>query len=87
MDFALQVTKLSRVETQMNGIDNHVDFMVKKASKKLYYLRVLCRSGVAQDSILKVYLNAVRPVLACCPCMVGYSGLYPMLSRESKEGL
>ena len=37
--------------------------MVKKASKKLYSLRILCRAGVAQDNILKVYLSTVRPVI------------------------
>ena len=41
----------------------HVDFIVKKASKKLHSLRILCRAGVAQDNILKVYLSTVRPVL------------------------
>ena len=43
--------------------NNDVDFIVKKASKKLYSLRILCRAGVAQDKILKVYLSTVRLVL------------------------
>ena len=42
---------------------SNVDFIVKKASKKLYSLRILCRAGVAQDHILKVYQSTVRPVL------------------------
>ena len=42
--------------------NNHADVIVKKASKKLYSLRILCRAGVAQDNILKVYLSTVRPV-------------------------
>ena len=42
--------------------NNHADFILKKASK-LYSLRILCRVGVAQDNILKVFLSTVRPVL------------------------
>ncbi len=41
----------------------HVDYIIKKASKKLYSLRVLRRAGVEKDNILKVYLTTVRPVL------------------------
>ena len=57
---------------------NHpcIDFIVKKASKKLYSLRILCRAGVAQDNILKVYLSTVRHVLACCLCMASFTVLY-----------
>ena len=43
--------------------NNNVDFIVKKASKKLFSLRISCRPGVAQDHILKVYLSTVRPVI------------------------
>ena len=43
--------------------NNNVDFIVKKASKKLYSLRISCWPGVAQDHILKVYLSTVRPVI------------------------
>ncbi len=41
----------------------HVDYIIKKASKKLYSLRVLRRAGVEKDNILKVYLTTVQPVL------------------------
>ena len=41
----------------------YVDYIVKKASKKLYSLRVLRRAGVEKDNILKVYLTTIRPVL------------------------
>ena len=39
----------------------HVEHIIKKASKKLYSLRVLRRAGVEKDNILKVYLTTVRP--------------------------
>ena len=35
--------------------NSHVDYIYKKASKKLYSLRILRRSGVDQASMLKVY--------------------------------
>ncbi|KAL9966711.1 hypothetical protein ACROYT_G024828, partial [Oculina patagonica] len=41
----------------------HIDYITKKACKKLYSLRVLRRAGVSQANILKIYLSTVRPVL------------------------
>ena len=35
--------------------NSHVDYIYKKASKKLYSLRILRRAGVDQASMLKVY--------------------------------
>jgi hypothetical protein len=43
--------------------NKHVDYIYKKACKKLYSLRVLRRAGVEQRNILKVYLTTIRPVL------------------------
>ena len=40
-----------------------MDYIVKKACKKLYSLRVLRRAGVSRASILKVYLTTIRPAL------------------------
>ena len=39
----------------------HVDYIVKKACKKIYSLRVLRRAGVSKTIILKV--TTIRPVL------------------------
>ena len=41
----------------------HVDYIIKKACKKLYSLRVLRRARVSQPNILRIYLSTVRPVL------------------------
>ena len=41
----------------------HVDYIIKKACKKLYSLSVLRRARVSQPNILRIYLNTVRPVL------------------------
>ncbi|CAB3993653.1 Hypothetical predicted protein [Paramuricea clavata] len=43
--------------------NKHVDYIYKKACKKLYSLRVLRRAGVQQRNILKVDLTTIRPVL------------------------
>ena len=40
-----------------------IDYIVKKSSKKLYSLRLLKRSVVEPENILKVYLSTIRPVL------------------------
>ena len=40
---------------------SHVDCIVKKACKKIYSLRVLCRAGVSKTITLKV--STIRPVL------------------------
>ncbi len=48
------------------GSDLHtsnVDHIIKKASKKLYLLRVLRRAGFEKDNIQKVYSTTVRPML------------------------
>jgi hypothetical protein len=44
--------------------NTHIDYISKKACKRLYSLRILRRAGVASLSILKVYLTIIRPVLA-----------------------
>ena len=41
----------------------HVDYIIKKACKKLHSLRVLRRARVSQPNTLRIYLSTVRPVL------------------------
>ena len=44
--------------------NSHVEYITKKAYKKLYSLRVLRGAGVCrQANILKIYLSTIRPVL------------------------
>ena len=43
--------------------NSHVDYITKKACKKLYSLRVLRRARVSQSNMLRIYLGSVRPVL------------------------
>ena len=41
----------------------HIEHTVTEASKRLYFIRVLKRSGVDQCSFMKVYTTCLRPVL------------------------
>ena len=43
--------------------NGHVEYICKKACKKLYSLYILCRAGVDQGSMLKVYTSSVRSLL------------------------
>jgi len=41
----------------------HVEYVIAKAAKRLYALRLLKRAGVMPKHLLKVYLCSVRSVL------------------------
>ena len=41
----------------------HIDYVSKKASKRLYSLRILKKVGVNREGILKVYLKTISPIL------------------------
>ena len=43
--------------------NSDVEYITKRACKKLYSLRVQHRVGVCHSNILKMYLSMVRPVL------------------------
>ena len=43
--------------------NTHMDYIFKKACKRLHSLRILKRAGVASLNILKVYLTIIRPIL------------------------
>lgn len=42
--------------------DDHVATIINKASKRLYYLRQLKRSGLSAKELIKVYLTMIRPI-------------------------
>ena len=54
--------------------NDHAEYITKKATKKIYSLRVLCKAGVEPSNILKVYLTTIRPVFRiCCTGVAKYS--------------
>ena len=42
---------------------DHVDYIYKKSSKRLYFIRLLKKSRVECNSIVKIYLVLIRPIL------------------------
>ena len=50
----------------------HVEYVIAKAAKRLYALRLLKRAGVMPKDILKVYLCNVGSVRVCSAGMAGY---------------
>ena len=41
----------------------HCDYIVKRARKRLYVLRVLIKSGLPPADLIQVYCSLVRPIL------------------------
>ena len=59
----------------------HITHIVSKASKCLYFLRLLKRSGVDRSSLLTVFTTCIRPVLEY-GCQVWSYGITQYLSDE-----
>ena len=60
---------------------DHVNYIIKKANKRLYFLVLLRRSKVPPDDILKFYCTCMRPVLEYC-APVFHNSLPGYLSDE-----
>ena len=59
----------------------HVDYICKNASKRLYALRLLKRSSIPTDKLVRVYTTCVRPILDFS-CEVWHYSLTQYLSDE-----
>ena len=59
----------------------HVDYICKKASKRLYALRLLKRSSIPAGKLVRVYTTCVRPILEFS-CEVWHYSLAQYLSDE-----
>ena len=46
--------------------NNHVTEVIKKANKRLYFIKLLKRASVPQKDILNFYFTCIRPVLEYC---------------------
>ena len=44
----------------------HVDVITSKLATRLYFLRILKKSGLNQQHLLHFYLSVIRPVLEYC---------------------
>ena len=61
--------------------DIHVDYMHKKACKRFYSLRILRRAGVDRESILRVYLTTIRPIMEYAVPVWQSIYLFPFLTN------
>ena len=59
----------------------HVDYICKKAAKRLYALRLLKRCSVPTDKLVRVFITCIRPVLEYS-CEVWHYSLPQYLSDE-----
>ena len=59
----------------------HVDIITKKASKRLYLLKLLRRAGVELDALVKFYCACVRSVLEYA-CQAFHSSLPVYLTKQ-----
>jgi hypothetical protein len=59
----------------------HVDYICKKASKRLYALRLLKRASIPAGKLVRVYTTCVRPILEFS-CEVWHYSLAQCLSDE-----
>ena len=57
----------------------HIDNIVAKASKRLFMLYQMKRSGISQHDLLRIYLSVIRPVVEYA-CPVWHSSLPKYLS-------
>ena len=61
--------------------NDHVDHIVRKASKRLYMLYQLKRAGIAQHDLVRVYVSVIRPVLEYA-CPVWHTGFPNYLTQS-----
>lgn len=64
--------------------DIHIEHVCSKASKRLYALRILRRSGVPSNDLRSVYCSFIRPVLEYA-CPVWHSSLTSKLDDEVEK--
>ena len=65
----------------------HIEYVTTKAAKRLYFLKVLKRSGLPHEHLLHYYTAVIRPVLEYCSCVwhhnpVSYTHLTLPTNRE-----
>ena len=61
--------------------NEHIDSVVSKASKRLYIIRTLRRSGVPAEDLLEIYFAIIRSVLEYC-CVVWHNTLPSYLANQ-----
>ena len=58
--------------------DDHIDAIITKAAKRLWFLKKLKQAGVSVDDLVHYYQSVVRPVLEyACPVCLLYTSPSP----------
>ena len=64
--------------------NEHINNIVKKASKRLYMLRLLKRSNACIDTLITVYTTIIRPVLEYA-CQVWHYNIQQYLCEDIEK--
>jgi hypothetical protein len=62
----------------------HIHNIVKKASKRLYMLRLLKRSNACIDTLITVYTTIIRPVVEYA-CQVWHNNIQQYLCEDIEK--
>ena len=60
----------------------HIEYIIKKASTRLYFLKQLKRAGLPNSHLLHFYITVIRPVLEYCAPVWHYA-----LTKAQSESL
>ena len=61
--------------------DNHISFIVSRASQRLHCLRILKRSGFSQSQLVTIYCSRIRSILDYA-CQVWHPGITQSQSHD-----
>jgi len=61
--------------------NSHIEYITAKASKRLYFLKVLKRSGLPNNSLMNLHTAAIRPILEYCSVVWAYN----MSKKQSSQ--
>ena len=62
----------------------HIEDIVKKASKRLHIIRVLQRTDVPPQELVRIYISLIRSILEYC-CPVWHTSLAQYLSDDVEK--
>ena len=53
--------------------NSHIEYITAKAAKRLYFLKILKRSGLSHQCLRHFYIAAIRPILEYCSVVWGHN--------------
>ncbi len=86
IDIFPRVKLLETIISEDLKLTRHVEYICKKAGKRLYTLRLLKRSSIPPDRLIRVFTTCMRPILEYS-CEVWHSCLPQYLSDKGESVL